>query len=115
MAAAANGGVRRPQAEIRVTGPSNPENGVMPVTRVHPKVATSSALSDMRAQIFRAAGPAATQKLMRSLSRTCGLRATRVWIAPMYSPMIPMKKSCTDAKKKRPMTTGATPSANLSQ
>ena len=47
------------------------------------------------------------QKLIRSFSTTSGRRSTWVWIAPMYSPTMPMKKSWTEEKRKRPMTIGA--------
>ena len=47
------------------------------------------------------------QKLMRSFSTTRGRRNTWVWIAPMYSPTMPMKKSWTEEKRKRPITIGA--------
>ena len=47
------------------------------------------------------------QKLMRSFSTTSGRRSTWVWIAPMYSPTMPMKKSWTEEKRKRPITIGA--------
>ena len=47
------------------------------------------------------------QKLMRSFSTTSGRRSTWVWIAPIYSPTMPMKKSWTEEKRNRPITIGA--------
>ena len=54
-------------------------------------------------------------KLMRSLSITSGRWYTCVWMEPMYSPRMPMKKSCTLPKKYTPMTRGARPSSNVLQ
>ena len=55
------------------------------------------------------------QKLILSFSITRGLFKTCVWIAPIYSPMMPIKKSWTAEKKNRPMTSGAIPTVKLFQ
>jgi hypothetical protein len=52
---------------------------------------------------------------MRSRSTTSGSFLTWMWIELMYSPRIPMKKSCTEAKKKKPMRIGAVPRTKRSQ
>ncbi len=59
--------------------------------------------------------PRRAQKLIRSFSTTSGRRSTCVWIAPMYSPRMPMKKSWTDENRNNPMITGACPIGNSYQ
>src|ERR1700761_2961507 len=54
-------------------------------------------------------------KLMRSFSITSGRFCTKVWMEPTYSPMMPRHSSCTEPRKKRPSTSGATPSEKLFQ
>src|SRR5208337_403528 len=54
-------------------------------------------------------------KLMRSRSIAYGRFCTCVWIAPTYSPRIPMKTSTMELRKKMPITTGAMPTEKLRQ
>ena len=54
-------------------------------------------------------------KLMRSFSITSGLCNTWVKIAPIYSPIIPIKNNCTEENNRTDSKIGAVPMGNLSQ
>jgi hypothetical protein len=55
---------------------------------------------DLRPVVNRVGDPGSDQsKLIRSRSTTCGRLWTCVWIEPMYSPSMPMKKSWTLPRK----------------
>ena len=78
--------------------PSTPRAAAVPsrTTRLAGRQASATA-RHAPTQMF--ADHRGQSKLMRSFSTTSGRLWTWVWIAPMYSPSTPMKKSCTAPKK----------------
>src|SRR5208283_2284225 len=67
------------------------------------------------ASLSRNGSPGPYSKLILSCSTTSGRFCTRVWMVPMYSPMIPINSIWIDMKKNTPMTNGATPTEKLLQ
>src|SRR5208283_1837813 len=57
----------------------------------------------------RNGSPAPYSKLILSCSTTSGRFCTRVWMVPMYSPMMPINNIWIDMKKNTPITSGAMP------
>src|ERR1022692_305222 len=57
----------------------------------------------------RNGSPGPYSKLILSCSTTSGRFCTRVWMVPMYSPMMPINSIWIDMKKNTPMTNGAIP------
>src|ERR1019366_5087227 len=63
----------------------------------------------------RNGSPGPYSKLTLSCSTTSGRFCTRVWMVPMYSPMMPINSIWIDMKKNTPMTNGAIPTEKLLQ
>ena len=57
----------------------------------------------------RNGSPGPYSKLILSCSTTSGRFCTRVWIVPMYSPMMPINSIWIDMKKNTPIRIGAMP------
>src|SRR5450759_1025310 len=107
---------RREQVLYLVVGGWNTVFGLRRLGISEPASATAHYLAPVHEparQLLESDKAAAQSKLMRSFSTTSGRWYTWVWIDPMYSPNIPMKKSCTLPRKYTPITSGAKPRSNV--